>query len=76
MVYTQTVVHAKVITIVVSCICASRFAFMKYKTTLWLAIVGCRLGILHHHLLPAAEQDVTYTANRVQKSNKNMVMLL
>jgi hypothetical protein len=59
MVYTQTVVHTKVITIVVPRISTSRLAFMKYKTTLWLAIIGCRLGILHQHLLPAAEQAVT-----------------
>ena len=63
MVYTQTVVQANVIAIVVPSISTSRLAFMEYKTTLWLAIIWCRLGILHHHLLPAAEQAVTYTGN-------------
>jgi hypothetical protein len=62
MVYTQTMVQTKVITIVVPSISTTRLPFMEYKTTLWLAIIGSRLGILHHHLLPAAEQGVTYTA--------------
>jgi hypothetical protein len=39
MVYTQTVVHTNVITIVVSSISTSGLAFMEYKTTLWLAII-------------------------------------
>jgi hypothetical protein len=76
MVYTQTVVHTNVITIVVSSISTSGLAFMEYKTTLWLAVIRCRLGIHHHHLLPAVEQVITYTDNWVQKSNKNIVLLM
>jgi len=73
MVYTQTVVHANVIAVVVPSISTSGLAFVEYKTTLRLAIIRC---ILHHHLLPAAEQAVTYTGNWVQKSNKNSVMTM
>jgi len=76
MVHTQTVVHANVIAIVVPSISSSRLAFMEYKATLWLAIIRCRLGILHHHLLPATEQAVTYTGNWVQKSNKNTDLMM
>jgi hypothetical protein len=62
MVYTQTVVHTNVIAIVVPSISSSGLAFMQYKTTLRLAVIQCRLRILHHHLLPAAEQAVTIQA--------------
>ena len=77
MVHTQTVVHTNVITIVVPSISTPGLAFVEYKTALWLAIIRCRLGILHHHLLPAtAEQAVSYTGNRVQKSNKNIILMM
>jgi len=70
MVYTQTVVHANVITIVVPSISTSRLAFVEHKTTLRLAIIR---RILHHHLLPAAEQAVTYTANGCKSEMKTSV---
>jgi hypothetical protein len=62
------------ITIVVSSIStywmASRPAFMKYKATLLLTVIGRRLRILYQHLLPAMKTDVTlYPAYWARKSN-------
>lgn len=73
-VHTQTVVQARVFTIVVPSISTcwvpwcwetSRLAFMEYKATLWLAIIGSRLWILHQHLLPALGTDVTFAYNQL-----------
>jgi hypothetical protein len=43
---------------------------MQYKATLWLAIIGNRLGILYQHLLPALGTDVTLANSQLGEEIK------